>query len=95
MWGAFAAVRNSFGELVDYLCAWLLRSLMPVSEQELPASEQLLLLWSSLGIEDSLAQILSDMKLIWDPLLQVLKISKEWADSHSTLEEVTGALLSI
>ena len=86
-----SACRAAYMSAVEVLGTWLVDKLEPWPEQSLPASNEMLLLWTSLGVDPEIASSLAKYRLLWqDGRLLIDGKAREQAD---WLQEVSCALL--
>ena len=88
------SLRNSYGQLMAQLGKWILRSLQFVPDDNLPSEEALAILWTALGLDPVLVEVLSStLRLRWkDGRLQVAASCLKLPD---VMETVSSSLLGV
>ena len=88
-----AACRAAYFNAIDILGTWLVEKLQPWPEPLLPDAQEMLLLWTSLGVDSECAKILANCRLLWQE--DRLLISQEALSQADWLEQVSVALLGV
>lgn len=89
-----ASVRNSFGLLVDHMGRWLHNKVLFVPDDDLPPMQERYELWTALGAEPELAEMLAfELRLQWcDSRLQV---AASCTSIEDLMGKISGALLAL
>ena len=96
VWIVFASLRNSFDLILQHLPQWLPVVVSWTPRDRLPAPERLTKLWTVLGLDEELVDLLAnDLVLWWDPQAQVLMVAEEWKRNKAAMQELSAALQAI
>ena len=89
-----ASARNAFGILHGHLADWLQSKLVLIPDEQLPPTEERAQLWTALGADPDLVQMLAhELRLQWQG--GQLQVAASSADSGDLLEKISGALLNL
>ena len=94
LWVVNASLRNSYDLFLGNIISWIRVHLQPVPADKLPTEEECRELWTALGIEPEMVEVLSvDLRLSWDKESGQLLVSEDC--EGDVLQKVTGALLCL
>ena len=94
VWIIMASARNSFGMVHSYLLPWLNSVVTFVPEDELPPAEDMGVMWSALGLDPNLVELLAGkLRLYWKG--NELQVLEERRNDPDLLEHLSTALLGV
>ena len=88
------SLRNSYGQLLQYLGNWVVRSLQFVPDENLPPVEDRTILWTALGLDPTLVEVLAcQLRLQWKG--GRLQVAASCLNLPDVMETVSSALLGV
>ena len=87
------AMRACFCHAVRFMADWLVSVLHPRLSEELPTKQDLYVVWCALGVDQDIAEVLSQMQLLW--LDGQLVVAQSILDDSNWLQAISTCLLSI
>ena len=96
MFVIYASLRNSFDEIQQNICIWLLQTVMVVDDSELPPEAELVEFWESMSCDPEQVENLARTMRVWfDRASGRLLVSKAWASAEGVdvMHELTGVVL--
>ena len=88
------SLRNSYGQLLQYLGDWVARSLQFVPDENLPPVEDRTILWTALGLDPSLVEVLAcQLRLQWKG--GWLQLAASCLNLPDVMETISSALLGV
>ena len=87
-----SAIKSAYYHSTDTLGSWLASCVQAKPSSELPSAEHLYFLWVSLGVEQSLARELADMRVLWHQ--NDLCVEEDFLGRKDALETLSTCLLA-
>ena len=87
-----SAIKNAYYHSTDALGSWLAKTVQAKPSGELPSAEHLYCLWVSLGVEQTLARELADMRVLWRQ--NSLRVEEGFLGREDALETLSSYLLA-
>eukprot|EP00971_Amphidinium_carterae_P172426 3417990-Amphidinium_carterae.2 len=78
----FNTLKSGMSVVLHALGGWLMKTLLPLGEAELPSHEELVEFFSALEVAGADVEVLSACKLLWCPLRQKPMVSGEFLHLH-------------
>ena len=88
------SLRDFYGQLLQYLGNWVVRSLQFVPDENLPPVEDRTILWTALGLDPTLVEVLAcQLRLQWKG--GRLQVAASCLNLPDVMETVSSALLGV
>eukprot|EP00971_Amphidinium_carterae_P213573 4238506-Amphidinium_carterae.1 len=92
MFIGFNTLKSGMAVVLHGLGGWLLKSLLPLGEADLPSREELVEFFSALGVDGADVEVLSACKLLWCPRRQKLMVSREFLSTAASVNMLSSLL---